>query len=142
MVGKAGLVHSVLQGPLHATSLVDLERHRSLHFHRSDRKLGGSSEVSSPDIPCRPTKQGMLKKKQCTRGDDSRSYVVKFSRRSMNSKRFHRTRRDSETIWATRESYPSRLVPSLQIINELLTALLGTKSRVQNETTTYRILAR
>ena len=94
MVGKAGLVHSVLRGHLHATFPVDMEGLKRIHFHRLDLKSGDSSEARSPDNPFRQIKAGMPKKKRCMRGDGSRSYAAKSSRKNTNSKLSHRTKRD------------------------------------------------
>ena len=116
--------------------LEDPQKLKRIHYHRSDRQLGDRSmEVHS--MGSHKVNKEILKKRQCMREGGSKNFDAKFSRKSMNLKPFHRTKKD----WSITSMVQENLLLKWQTITILEpTAHSGTNSRVRRRITLYQIL--
>ena len=114
----------------------DLWKLKRILYHHSDRQLGDHSMVVHSMVSHKVSK-GILKKRQCMREGGSKNFDAKFSRKSMNLKPFHRTKKD----WSTTCMVQVNLLLKWQTATILeLTAHSGTNSRVRRGITLYQIL--
>ena len=113
----------------------DLQEHKRILFHRSDRQLVDS--MVAPLMGCRKASKEMFKKRQCMREGDSKNFVNKFRWKSTNLTPSLRIKRDSNNTYIVLENLNLQL-PTATIVGQIV--LLETNNQVQKGITLYQIL--